>query len=189
MKFNLDKAVNRLRWRFSNETTFKPNNEDVEALNTVFEWINHQKKETLNKHTLFAKLFIYHLTMNVRHYETTILNDFPQKDIISLLEKPLDLYFKAFHQDIHNNQLNKLVEFDKINAQIDKDIAAAERDYPKFDSITSQENYIKNKEAQRITEDQKIKVVKDYKNLKETFTFEFVKGKLIDMVTEAKNKY
>jgi hypothetical protein len=189
MKFNLDKAVNRLSWRFSNETTFKPDNNDVEALNTVFEWINHQKKETLNKNTLFAKLFIYHLTMNVRHYETTILNDFPQKDIISLLEKPLDLYFKAFHQDIHNNQLNKLVEFDKINAQIDKDIAAAERDYPKFDSITSQENYIKNKEAQRITEDQKIKVVKDYKNLKETFTLEFVKGKLIDMVTEAINKY
>ena len=46
---NLNKAVNRFQYRFSKDDkgefrNFKPNSQDVEAINCILTWINNQKK-------------------------------------------------------------------------------------------------------------------------------------------------
>ena len=43
----LDKSVQRLSWQFSRGVSFKPNQNDVDALNTIFEWITSQKEINL----------------------------------------------------------------------------------------------------------------------------------------------
>lgn len=115
MMHDLKKAVGKLKWRFrkddkNNFKSFTPNQNDVEALNCIMNWINNQKKETLNDNKLFAKLYIYHLTMNIRHFETTVLEPIPQKDLSKILSYPLEHFYKSFEMDLYNNQLNGLLE-------------------------------------------------------------------------------
>ena len=156
MNYDLKKYVDRFQWRFSKDENgnfkqFKPNYKDVEAINNIFEWINRQKKETLKNNVLFAKLFIYFLNQNIRHYETTVLDEFPQKEITKILRTPLHLFYKAFYEDIKFNQINKL----------------------------SKEN----------TSEENDEIIKQHKELLESFTLKLVSDKLADLITEALNKY
>ena len=194
MSRELKKAGERLLWRLSPKengdyTTFKANENDFNALKTILEHINRQEKISLKNQSLFAKLFIYELTMEIRDLQTTVLNPFPLKKLSNLLKRPLESFYDAFYKDLINNQLNKLTDFDKINRQIEEDILNAEQDYPKFDGISSKEAYIKTKKAQIISEEKQIEVLKDYSRLKKTFTFGFVVDKLNGNITEAINKF
>lgn len=124
MNYDLKKAVNRFQFRFTKNSngsfnTFKPNTDDIQAINTIFGWITRQKKESVLNNSLFAKLYIYHLTMNIRHYETTVLNDYPQKDLSRLLDLPLGSFVKSFYNDLQDNQLNKLLKTEDKNKQLE----------------------------------------------------------------------
>ena len=81
----LEKGVNRLRWRFSSNTSFKPNQNDIEALNSVLGWIGSQKKINVLNQDLFAKLYIYTSLLEfLKMYDdTTIFNDIAQKELIT----------------------------------------------------------------------------------------------------------
>ena len=146
MKYNLEKAVNKLSWRFGSDKPFKPNQDDIEALNTIFGWINRQKKETLNNNVLFAKLYIYHLTMNIRHYGTTIIDDLAQKDLSKILNTDLSLFYDSFYRDLQDNQLNKLLE-------AKTDIAKEEvlKNYKNYKETFTQD-FVNNKLGNMITE-------------------------------------
>ncbi len=80
-----DKAINRLHWRFTQGMQFKPNKNDADALNIVFDWITRQKEINVLNNDLFAKLYIYHLNQNIRHFKTTVFNNTPQKDLSRIL--------------------------------------------------------------------------------------------------------
>ena len=194
MSKELKKAGERLLWRLSAKengeyTTFKANENDFNALKTILEHINRQEKISLKNQSLFAKLFLYELTMEIRNYGTTVLNPFPLKKLSSLLKTPLKNFYDAFYQDLMNNQLNQLVDFDNINKKIREDIAEAELNYPTIEGITSKENYIKNKESQLISDEKQIEVLKDYSRIKETFTFSYMVDKVNGTLAEAINKF
>ena len=104
----LEKGVNRLRWRFSSNTSFKPNQNDIEALNSVLEWIGSQKKINVLNQDLFAKLYIYELIRFLRQYDTTIFNDIVQKELSQVLDKPLSHFYDTFYEDLVHNQLSKI---------------------------------------------------------------------------------
>jgi hypothetical protein len=104
----LDKSVQRLSWQFSRGTSFKPNQNDVDALNTVFEWITSQKEINLLNQQLFAKLYIYQLEQTLRYYDSTVFDAMIQKDLSRILDTPLDAFYQAFHKSLHHNQLKKL---------------------------------------------------------------------------------
>lgn len=116
-KWDIKSAGERLLWRFKSGKSFVPNELDVDALTCVLSFINRQTSENIANNQLFAKLYIYHLTMNIRYYETTVLNEFPVGDLHRLLSKPLTSFYKAFYVDLHNNQLNKLVKVDEEERQ------------------------------------------------------------------------
>ena len=104
----LEKGVNRLRWRFSSNTSFKPNQNDIEALNSVLGWIGSQKKINVLNQDLFAKLYIYELIRFLRQYDTTIFNDIVQKELSQVLDKPLSHFYDTFYEDLVHNQLSKI---------------------------------------------------------------------------------
>lgn len=132
MDYDLKKAVNRFQFRFTKQENgdyknFKPNHSDIEAINTILSWINRQKEDSVRNNHLFAKLYIYHLTMNIRHYQTTVLDDYPQKDLSRLLDKPLELFYQSFYNDLIDNQLNKL-----LHTETEKEDVAILKEYEDF---------------------------------------------------------
>jgi len=194
MSKELKKAGKNLLYKLSpNEKgvyfNFKPSINDFNDLKTILGYINRQEKINLENNVLFAKLFIYELTMEIRSYQTTVLNPFPLKKLSAIMQKPLPLFYDAFYRDLLDNQLNKLVEFDFINKQIEEDIKNAEENYPDYEGITTKEDYIKHKQSKIITEEQKHEVLKEYEQLKKTFTLEYVTDKLNDTITESVNKF
>ena len=194
MSKELKKAGKNLLYKLSpNEKgayfNFKPSIDDFNDLKTILGYINRQEKINLENNVLFAKLFIYELTMEIRSYQTTVLNPFPLKKLSAIMQKPLPLFYDAFYRDLLDNQLNKLVEFDFINKQIEEDIKNADENYPDYEGITSKEDYIKHKQSKIITEEQRHEVLKEYEQLKKTFTLEYVTDKLNDTITESVNKF
>tara|TARA_R110000803_G_scaffold27545_1_gene64349 strand:- start:198 stop:800 length:603 start_codon:yes stop_codon:yes gene_type:complete len=198
---DLKKAASRFQFRFSkNEQgefrNFKPNKDDIEAINCILTWINNQKKDVIAKNNLFAKLLVYQYTQNIRHYGTTVLSDlnFAQRDLCKVLDYPLESLYKAFYNDLHNNQLNQLNKNLDINVGLDNKISRVRSgeliiDDFLLDRFGGLEGYIKHLESCKITDEQQINVIKSLSDNKKTFTFDFVTDKLNDMVTEAYNRF
>lgn len=150
MEYDLKKAVQRFQWRFrvkdGKYLPFNPTELDVEALNTLIGWINRQKKESLNNNVLFAKLFIYYKTQFIRNNETTVLDGFSTKELCRLLDTPLELFYEAFYNDLHDNQLNRLLKTD--NKEEELQIIEDYKNYKK----TFTKKYVCDKLAYEITE-------------------------------------
>ena len=58
MIMNIQKAVQRLHWRFSQNKPFKANTNDLSALNDIIKYVNQEEEKTRLNHTVLAKLFI-----------------------------------------------------------------------------------------------------------------------------------
>mgnify|MGYP003680596459 CR=1 FL=1 len=198
---NLKTAVSRFQFRFSKNDkgefrNFKPNKDDVEAINCILTWINNQKKDVVAKNNLFAKLLVYQYTQNIRYHETTVLNDLnlAQVELCKILEYPLESIYKGFYNDLHGNQLNRLLKYEDINNDIDvkvseiRDNKLGVEDFllAKHDGL---EGYIKHLESGKITDEEQRNVIKSLQQNKKTFTFAHVTGKLNEMVTEAYNRF
>ena len=104
----LEKGVNRLRWRFSSNTSFKPNQNDIEALNSVLGWIGSQKKINVLNQDLFAKLYIYKLIEFLKMYDTSIFNEIAQKELSQVLDMPLEAFYDRFYNDLIHNQIKRI---------------------------------------------------------------------------------
>jgi hypothetical protein len=110
---NIEQALNRLHWwvipqKDINGNIFfkniKPNRTDLEAVNFMIEWVDNQKKQSLKQNQLFAKLYIYVYHKFIQHYETTVFDNVPQSELHRILDKPLDAFFKAFTQQLNDNE-------------------------------------------------------------------------------------
>lgn len=113
----IEKAANRLTWRFSSNTSFKPNKEDLEAVNTLFVWIASQKEISLLNQGLFAKLYIYQLNQTLLYHNSTVFDNTVQKDLSKILSYPLEYFYESFHKSLHHNQLSKLKIKDGISLE------------------------------------------------------------------------
>ena len=198
---NLKTAVSRFQFRFSKNDkgefrNFKPNKDDVEAINCILTELNNRDEKTLAKNNLVAKLLIYQYTQNIRYHETTVLSDFnlANRDLCRVLEYPLESMFKSFHRDLHHNQLNKLIKNSGVNDSIDKKISNIRNGKEEVTEFVIHkykglENYIKHLESDKITDKQQLNVIKDLQDYKKSFTFEHTKNKLMELVVNYCNKY
>lgn len=119
---DLKKAAERLIWRLKPNKnggfkSFTPNQNDIDCLNCILNWINNQKKETLNNNHLFAKLYIYVLTQEINFHDTNVLDSIPQKKVSALLNHPLDKFYKSFTNDLYENQLKRLLRLTESEEQ------------------------------------------------------------------------
>lgn len=125
--YNVQKAASKLLWRFNSVNgqtkSFNPNKDDIQSLNTLLECINREKKQKIQENVLFAKLFIYVLTIYLREYETTIFDKEITSQVSMLLDKPLDLFYKAFENEIYSNQITEICKIMK-DKRTDKEITA-----------------------------------------------------------------
>jgi hypothetical protein len=99
----IEKAFQRLSWRFTNGK-FEPNQLDIDALKFVGEWINRQKEESLNIHTIFAKLFVYTFIHEIAFYKDL---EFAQKKINEILENTCENLYADFGKRLNSLELDK----------------------------------------------------------------------------------
>lgn len=102
--FNIEKAINRLQWRFKNENV-KPNeskitiNElDQKAVDFLLNWITDQKKDELVNNVLFAKLFCYVFENEVRFYKDP---KFAIQKIQETLSEPIEQKYNSVHKALN----------------------------------------------------------------------------------------
>ena len=113
--WDVKKSGQRLLWRMSPDSngeckSFKPNESDFNALKSILGAINRSQGETLSNNQLFAKLYIMQLVGDIREKQTTVFNEVLFERLSNQLSKPLDLFYKAFYEDLCSNQLNRITE-------------------------------------------------------------------------------
>lgn len=198
-KFNVKKSGERLLWRFKERKNFTPNDNDMNALECILEWINRQTSENVKNNQLFAKLYIQYLIYTIQHHQTTIIDPMPQHSLSRLLNRPLELFYHDFYTDIHNNQLNKLSEYHDYNKLIDKEIQDIKDGKVKFiydkdpryfdESEERKKIEIEKKQKEKISDQQQKEIIKVWFEYKEEFDLDFVTKKLNLMISEALNRF
>lgn len=104
-----EKALNRLEYTISKGN--KPNETDVNAFNDIIRWNNLIEAKTVNNNKLFAKLYIIRLVKELRYYKGDVFNMSIINEFLNVeLNKPLDLFYLAFHQDLIHRQLTILLD-------------------------------------------------------------------------------
>lgn len=149
--WDIKKAGERLLWRFQKDAngnfkSFVPNDNDVAALKCVLAWVNRNTSENVKNNQLFAKLYIYFLTQGIRYHETTVLENEVQKELSKILDKPLQLFYKAFANDLYSNQLSRL-----MTEETPEDAKQVLSDLKKFQETYS-EDLIESKLDEMISE-------------------------------------
>lgn len=111
--FNIEKAIERLKWRFTNENV-KPNeskitinNLDIKAVEFLNEWVNQQKKETLKENILFAKLYCYALSNELEFYKDV---KFANRKLQEELKKPILNHYEKINDDLNRLNLNNYLK-------------------------------------------------------------------------------
>ncbi|MBS9774739.1 MAG: hypothetical protein KGV59_06245 [Tenacibaculum sp.] len=112
--YDLNKSFERLAWRLNPDANgktkqFYPNKNDLKALKNIAGWIDRQRAENIKNNHLFAKLYIHRLREIIRAYKSDVLEDINQKELSKLLSYPLEYFYKAFHQDLYNNQFESVL--------------------------------------------------------------------------------
>lgn len=162
---SLDKAIWKLKERFKSKKAFLPSKFDKRCLNSIINWINDEKKRSLENNRLFAKLYIYFLNQNIDKFETTVFDDIPQKNLSRLLNMPLDSFYISFKNSFDQN--NRLEVLNSLGIEINH-LNTNKQDREKLKNI-SKEQLIKFTNSQ--------------------FDLLTIEVKLNEMVTEALNRF
>lgn len=105
----IEKSLQRLHWRISSDKSFKPNENDAQALNEIIEWVNSQKEKTLQENRLFAKLYVLYFGQLLGHYKDIQM---AQKELHrSLSDKLLNHveWFRMFFNQLTSENFNRSI--------------------------------------------------------------------------------
>ena len=100
----IEKALQRIVWRVSNGA-HTPNQNDVEAVTIVAEWINRQKAQELQQNRLFAKMYVYCFIHELDFYKDL---KFAQRKLHEILKTPLKQLYNDFKDKLNLIELNTL---------------------------------------------------------------------------------
>lgn len=107
----IEKAFQRLSWRFSNGK-FEPNDNDVQALKFIADWVNREKKETLHSQKLFQKMYVYCFFHELAFYKDV---HFAQKKLHEVLQLSVARHYSDFCKKLNSVELEKFKKSIGIN--------------------------------------------------------------------------
>lgn len=103
--FTIEKAINRLQWRFKNENVkvneskIVINELDQKAVDFLTEWIELQKIESLNQNMLFAKLYCYCIINEIEFYKDV---EFANKKINDICKMDIRQLYDEVYRKLNN---------------------------------------------------------------------------------------
>ena len=98
----ITKALERIFWRFQN---IKGNETDQEALNTLAEFVNDKHNKQLQDNEMFAKCYVFMYAYFLKHYDTNIYDDIPQKELHRYLDQPMERIIERFKDRLNEKEL------------------------------------------------------------------------------------
>ena len=113
---NIQKALEHFKFKFSK--SWKPTETDLKAFNTIIRFVKVQESELLDKNQLFGKLYIFFLDQQIKKYGTTVFNKIPQKQLSSILDKPLESFYVSFKNSFDDNIVNRI--YNEKGIEIDR---------------------------------------------------------------------
>jgi len=111
---DINKAVQRLGWRFEQASkrpnhSFTINQNDLDALKKIDEFVVKNQKEQLQNQELFAKLYINNLTELIEHYNTTIFDPIPRRRIHGILRQSLQDLTEKLKDTLNDSEKYELM--------------------------------------------------------------------------------
>lgn len=132
----IEKSINRLIWRFGERKSFVPNENDIEALKFLVNWVENQKSEAIQDNTIFAKMYVYCFIHELAFYKDV---SFAQKKLHETLLSPLSDQYKAFKDKINELELEKYMR----EYGLDKDFINKEKILEQKNTITKVQEQLK----------------------------------------------
>ncbi len=169
---NIDKAIDRIKWRFGQGKAFKANFTDVQALNSIITWVNRQKTAELKEYPLFAKMYIMLYGLFLKHYNTDPFDPQPERELHRLLDRDMSIIIHEFWEELNFDSLSK-----RLNVLSSFDISK----HPAFTTDQERKEFLDNFEALPI-EEKKAFWQKEYNQ-------ETVTDILNNIVNEAINRF
>jgi hypothetical protein len=106
-------AINRIFWRFGGNENKKPfpvNQEDVNAYNSIDEYIKQAEKQQCQQNENFAKLYTYLFMKILENDKSTVMDNLARKKIYSLLKKPLYQVIEDFKNSLNDSEQYEALE-------------------------------------------------------------------------------
>ena len=103
----ITKALDRIFWRFQ---SIKGNETDQEALNTLAEFVNDKHNKQLQDNEMFAKAYVFMYAYFIKHYNTDIFDDIPQKELHRYLDQPMERIIERFKERLNEQELEHQVD-------------------------------------------------------------------------------
>jgi len=88
----IEKAMQRMFWRIQNGK-FEPNENDLQSITFIAEWINREKQIRINQNRYFGKILIYTLMREIDFFEDSNLAEVKIHDI---LNHPINYWYDRF---------------------------------------------------------------------------------------------
>ena len=84
---------------------FAPNQEDIDAMNEIIEYVDRKEKQQLVDNQLFGKLYIYLYMEFIKYYKTTVFDPIPQVELNEILDKPIKAIVSDFKDALNESEL------------------------------------------------------------------------------------
>lgn len=105
---NIEKSVRRIAWRLSNG--WKANQNDIDAVNEIIEFVNAKQKEQIKDNQLFAKMYIHIYGEYLKFYKATVFDEIPQKELHKILDTPLSEIIENFKKDLNDSERYEIMK-------------------------------------------------------------------------------
>lgn len=102
----LQQAINRLYFRIENGMP-KANENDLEAVNTIVDWVNEMQKKTIAENIPFTKMYVCLFTNYLVFYKDLKI---AQKELHRVLETPTKQLYYDFLNNLNNQELEMFYE-------------------------------------------------------------------------------
>jgi len=105
-----NQAIKRFHWRLSSGKPFQPNQNDLEAYNTIAEFVEEKQKKEIVDNQLFGKLYIYLFGEFVNYYNTSAMDTIPQNELNRILAKDMRLLVDEVKDRMNINELEVVLK-------------------------------------------------------------------------------
>jgi|GEM_PF-3569875 len=109
------KSLQRIGWRFSeaakrSDKSFKINQNDVDALKDIAQYVEQTQKEQYQANHLFAKLYVYMFMKILEQDGSTVFDNNARRKIGNVLKKPLKQLIEELQRSLNDSEQYGLLE-------------------------------------------------------------------------------
>lgn len=103
---DIEKSINRISWRFSQNKPFKPNENDITALNEIIAFYNNTINDISRSQEPFAKLFLYLYKCHFMNYNNGIDTVKPERILNDVMQTPISAIVDDVVMEVNNSKMH-----------------------------------------------------------------------------------